>query len=134
MIYLLSILTSVVLFFAFLSLTIVEARTGTRLFADSRMKLDKNVGRALFIMKHVNWIEFFSHAIESFFERVLHDIAQFFLMLVRVIERELSETVRYLRGRRPNLLAPKPSRTPLQEQAKRYVRRTFRHFVSREKK
>ncbi len=134
MLYILLIITSVVLFWAFLSLTIVEARTGTRLFADSRLKLDRQVGRALFIAKHVDWLEFINHALQSFFERVLHDIAQFFLFLVRGIERELSETVRYLRGRRPNLLAPKPSRTPLQEQAKRYVRRTFRHFVSREKK
>jgi hypothetical protein len=134
MVYLLLILTSVVLFWAFLSVTIVEARTGTRLFASQRTKFDKQIGKALFIAKHVDWLEFFTHAVESFFERVLHDSAHLSLTVVRVIERELSETVRYLRDRRPNMLAPKASRSSLRVQATRYIRRTFRHFVSREEK
>ena len=124
--YLLLIVASIVLFGAFLSLTIVEARTGTRIFAPMRSRLDQNVSRVSFIIKHVRWGSFIFQLIESFFERVLHDVAHVSLIFVRFVERQLSSVVKYLRDRRPNMLAPKPSRTSLRTQ----ITDKVRSFVS----
>ncbi len=125
MTYLLLIIASLALFAGFFGVTVVEARTGTRYFAPARAKLDKRVSRIAFVIKHVNWLEFFSHLVQSFIERVLHDIAHWSLIVVRFLERELTNVVRYLRDRRPNLLAPKPSRTPLLKQVFGYARKTL---------
>ena len=122
MIYLLLILASIALFAAFLSLTIVAARTGTRVLAPIRTKLDKNVSRVSFVLTHVRWGSFISQLIQGFFERVLHDVAHVTLILVRFVERQLSNVVRYLRERRPNMLAPKPSRIPVVTQVVEKVR------------
>ena len=132
MTYLLLIIASIALFAGFFGVTVVEARTGTRYFAVSRAKLDRNVARVAFVIKHVNWAEFFAHLFQSFFERVLHDLAHWSLMAVRFVERQLTNVVRYLRDRRPNLLAPKPVRTPILKQVLEYVGNTFR--ISRPKK
>jgi hypothetical protein len=125
MTYLILILASILLFVAFLGLTVVEARTGTRVLAPVRLKLDKNISRISFVLKHVDWGSFLSQLIQSFFERVLHDVAHWSLIAVRFMERQLSSIVRYLRDRRPNMLAPKPSRTPvltqLAERVKNFV-------------
>ena len=125
MTYLLLIIASIALFAGFFGLTVVEARTGTRVWGASRAKLDTRVARVAFIIKHVNWVEFFVQLIQGFFERVIHDIAHWSLIAVRFIERQLTNVVRYLRDRRPNLLAPKPSRTPIVTQIREYVRKTF---------
>jgi hypothetical protein len=132
MTYLLLIFLSIALFAGFFGLTIAEARSGTRVLALQRTHLDKQVARVAFIIKHVDWVEFLSHAIQSFFERVIHDAAHLTLIVVRFIERNLTDVVRYLRDRRPNLLAPKPSRTPIHTQAWDYVKKTF--FVRSERK
>ena len=125
MTYLLLILASIALFAGFFGVTVVEARTGTRYFAPVRAKLDKRVARIAFVIKHVDWLEFFTHLIQSFIERVLHDVAHWTLIVVRFIERELTNVVRYLRDRRPNLLAPKPSRTPIFKQVFGYAKKTL---------
>jgi hypothetical protein len=125
MTYLLLIIASIALFAGFFGVTVVEARTGTRYFAGVRAKLDKRVARTSFIIKHVDWLEFFTHLVQSFIERVLHDLAHWTLIAVRFLERELTNVVRYLRDRRPNLLAPKPSRTPLFKQVFGYARKTL---------
>ena len=132
MTYLLLILGSIILFALFLGLTVVEGRTGTRVFGTSRAKLDKKVARISFVIQHVHWSNLLGHALQSFFERIIHDAAHWSLIFVRFIERELTNTVRYLRDRRPNLLAPKPSRSPILTQAANYVRKTF--HISRTKK
>ncbi len=133
MVYLLSILASIGVFIGFTVLTIFEARQGTRVYAVHREKLDQQVTRATFILKHVNWMSFFSQAFLSFGERIVHDIAQGSLVVVRFIERQLTRVVRSLRYRRPNMLAPKPSRVPLYKQISGYIRSTFKGFVSSEK-
>jgi hypothetical protein len=134
MIYLASILVSIALFIGFLGLTIVEARKGTRVvLASSRTKLDHHVARASFVLKNVNWTSFFFQAFLSFAERIVHDVAQWSLVVVRFIERELTGVVRSLRYRRPNMLAPKPSRVPLRTQISKYLRSTFKGFVSSDK-
>jgi hypothetical protein len=132
MMYLLLIIASIALFAGFFGVTVVEARTGTRYFGSHRTKLDKQAARIAFIIKHVNWVEFFTHLLQSFFERMIHDIAHVSLIVVRFIERQLTNVVRYLRDRRPNLLAPKPSRTPVVTQVFDYARKTLR--LSRPKK
>jgi hypothetical protein len=134
MLYLFLILASIGLFAAFLGLTVVEARAGTRVLSSPRAKLDKEVSKVSFIITHVRWGSFFLNAIESISERIVHDIAHWSLIFVRFMERELTETVRYLRDRRPNMLAPKPSRRPLVEQVTHYVQKTLKGFVSSDKK
>jgi hypothetical protein len=126
MIYLLAIIASIALFAAFLSLTIVEARTGTRMFGTARKMLDHRVGHVSFIVKHVNWSDFIGHLVQSVAARIAHDIAHWSLIAVRFIERELTRVVRYLRDRRPNVLAPKPSRTPAITQVTNYIQTMIR--------
>jgi hypothetical protein len=131
MTYLLLIIASIALFAAFLGVTVVEARTGTRYFATTRTKLDRRVAHIAFIIEHVNWTEFSAHLVWSFIARVVHDIAHVSLIVVRFVERQLTAVVRYLRDRRPNLLAPKPSRTPVLKQVVGYAQKNLR--ISRRK-
>ena len=126
MLYLLLILGSITLFWAFLGLTIVEARSGSRMLARQRVKLDKIVAQYTFIAKHVDWAGFIESAVQSAFERIVHDVAQSILICVRFLERQLTSLIRSLRTRRPNMLAPKPSRTPALVQVGRFVRRRLR--------
>jgi hypothetical protein len=131
--YLISIFISIGFFIGFILLTVIEARNSARIFAAPRAKLDQHVARAAFILKNVNWVSFFSQAFLSFAERIVHDVAQGSLILVRFIERQLTRVVRSLRYRRPNMLAPKPSRVPLRTQVLGYIRKTLKGFVSSEK-
>ncbi len=126
MLYLILILASIGLFAAFLGLTVLEARSGTRVLASQRTKLDKIIAQYTFIAKHVDWGAFVKSALQSAFERVIHDVAQVSLICVRFLERQLTGLIRTLRTRRPNMLAPKPSRTPMLVQMSRFVRRRLR--------
>ena len=126
MLYLILIIASIGLFAAFLGLTVLEARSGTRVLASSRSKLDKIISQYTFIAKHVDWGAFVGSALQSAFERVIHDVAQFTLICVRFLERQLTGLIRTLRTRRPNMLAPKPSRTPMLVQMSRFARRRLR--------
>jgi hypothetical protein len=62
----------------------------------------------------------------SLVTRIVHDIAHGALIAVRFIEHELTRTVRYLRNRRPNLLAPTPSRRSSAAQTADYLRKMLR--------
>jgi hypothetical protein len=126
MTYLLFIFASTALFAGFLGLTVVEARAGTRVLGGTRVKLDRTVGHLLFIIKNVNWSDFLAHLVQSIAARIAHDIAHWSLIAVRFIERQLTGVVRYLRDRRPNVLAPKPSRTPALTQVSHYFRSVIR--------
>ncbi len=132
MTYLYFILASIVLFSGFLGLTLAEARTGRRVFAQPRRALDKKVAQAMFLIEHVNWSDFLSHFVQSIAARVVHDIAHWSLLLVRFIERRLTAIVRYMRDRRPNLLAPRPSRRSPIVQTADYLKKKLR--LSRNKK
>lgn len=77
-----------------------ERRRGLRIAGKLRNRLDAKVSRAVFILTHVDWGAFVRHLAGSALERVLHDIAHFFLKLVRTIERLLTRAVKYLRERR----------------------------------
>ena len=123
MFYLLLIAITVFLFLAFMALTLAEARTGVRLVAVPRARLDQWVSRASFVAEHVNWSEFLAHLIQSLAARIAHDIVHWTLMAVRFLERELTRAMRYLRDSRPNVLAPQPTRPSIVTQTKNYVQK-----------
>lgn len=109
--YLISILIAGLLFFGFLLLTYYEARRGTRLFAGSRYKLDKKVGRMVFLLEHVDWGAFTAHVTKTSLNTLAHDIAHGTLIAVRTVERFLTRAVYSLRRRRDDAtLPPGPSR------------------------
>jgi hypothetical protein len=112
---------SLTLFVAFFGLLMVEAQTGRRVFDGTRRSLDRRVRRVEFIVRHVDWAEFLAHIVQSIGARIAHDIAHISLLVVRFLERQLTRTVRYLRDRKPNVLAPKPSRESMVSQARNYV-------------
>ncbi|MDB5266145.1 MAG: hypothetical protein JWM39_858 [Parcubacteria group bacterium] len=99
----------------FLLLTFVEAKSGMRMFSGTRDKFDARIGRASFVLRHVDWGAFVNDVTRTFFERALHDIAHGTLMVVRFVERVLTRIVRSLRMRRERILPqasfePKTSR------------------------
>lgn len=134
MTYIFLVLGSILLFSGFLGLTIVEARTGRRVLAAPRHTLDVKVSQAMFIIEHVNWSDFLSHFVQSIAARVVHDIAHWSLLFVRFVERRLTAIVRYMRDRRPNLLAPRPSRRSPLDQTVSYLKKRLhlsRHLPPR---
>jgi hypothetical protein len=126
MTYLFLIIGSLVLFLGFLMLTIVETRMGTRVLVTPRRALDIKIGHAMFILDNVNWGAFFAHFTQSIFARIVHDVAHISLLVVRFAERQLTRVVRYLRDSRPNLLAPRPSRSSPVTQTLDYVKKSLR--------
>ncbi len=96
---------SLTLFGAFLLLTVVEAKYG-RVFASSRLKLDKRVARVVFIVQHVDWGGFIKHVVQATIERVAHDTAHATLVFTRFIERSLTRLVMTLRERRSGRTTP----------------------------
>lgn len=123
MFYLLLIAIAILLFLAFMALTLTEVRTGTRVLAVPRARLDQWVMRAEFVLEHVDWGEFTAHLVRGILARIAHDIVHVTLMAVRFIERQLTRVMRALRDRRPNVLAPEPSRPPVTTQVRSYVQR-----------
>jgi hypothetical protein len=126
MFYLILVLSSILLWFAFLGYTAVEARTGMRILERPRRALDAQVQRALFLANNVHWGNFLAHVFGSLIARIVHDIAHWSLLAVRFVEHQLTRVVRYLRDRRPNLLAPRPSRQSPFAQTTQYVRKMLR--------
>lgn len=111
MLYFIFIPITLALLAAFVLLTLVEGKTGTRMFARSRDSFDARVARAGFVLRHVDWGAFLNDVARAGFERALHDIAHGTLIAVRFIERVLTRVVRYLRMRRERLL-PQASLEP----------------------
>jgi hypothetical protein len=128
MLYFIPIPVTLALLAAFVLLTLVEARSGVRVLAQSRERFDAHVERAGFVLRHVDWGAFINDVLRTFFERALHDIAHGTLIAVRFIERVLTRVVRYLRMRRERLLPqatfePKTSRI---SETITYLKRTLR--------
>jgi hypothetical protein len=124
--YFISLAIGILLFVGFLAVVMYETRRGKRFFEPLRRRLDRQVRLGIFVLTYVDWKGFFRHLFQSLFARMAHDVAHMFLVVVRVVERQLTSVVRYLRDRRPNVLAPKPSREPIVAQTIRYVRKTLR--------
>jgi hypothetical protein len=116
-------IASLALFVGFVVLTIVETRFRFRVLGGARVHFDQFSNRLFIIVRHVNWSEFVSHLVRSFVARAAHDTAYASLALVRFAERQLTRTVRYLRNRRPNVLAPRASRESVFSQASSYIQR-----------
>lgn len=98
--YLFLIVLSIALFSSFLILASYETSRGTRFLAGPRARLDARVARAAFIIRHVDWSAWLRDLVQSGSARLMHDVAEGTLSLVRIIERMLTRTVRYLREQR----------------------------------
>jgi len=123
--YLITILIFVLLFLIFLLLTVYEAGRGVRFFASSRYRLDTKVGRAFFVMRHVDWGAWSAHLTKTTLEVIAHDVAHGTLMAVRTLERGLTRTVRWLRMRRDGTLPPLGEGRSRIERAITHVKRSF---------
>lgn len=123
--YLISILAASLLFFGFLSLTLVEARRGARLFARFRYRLDARVSRAQFLFEHIDWGAFTAHLTRTSIETLAHDMAHGTLLLVRSLERGLTRFVRALRMRRDSALPPREPDAPRLTGAVTYLKQNL---------
>jgi hypothetical protein len=113
--------SSLTLFGAFLLLTVFEAKYG-RVGGSLRGRWDRHVTRATFIAQHIDWGGFIKHVVQSFIERVAHDVAHTTLQATRFIERLLTRAVRSLRERRIGIVVPVASRQRIS------LRETLRGF------
>ncbi len=120
------LIISLLLFLGFFGLTVMEAETGVRFLERPRGRFDAYLMRMAFVARHIDWGDLLSHVVESMVARVVHDVAHWSLLFVRFVERELTNIVQYLRNRRPNVLAPHPSRSSSFAQTKEYLQRMFR--------
>lgn len=92
------ILSTLVLLVAFFLLTQYEARSGRRLFALRRERLDVQVQRMQFVVTHVDFGSFLREEAFRLAGRIGHDVAHVSLRAVRAVERGLTRFVRYLRA------------------------------------
>ncbi len=79
-------------------LTSYEARRGMRFHSPYRDRLDRIVERIGFIIANVNLGEFLRDEVRHLAGRIGHDIVHFSLIVVRAIERLLTNLVRRLRS------------------------------------
>lgn len=97
--YLVTILSTLLVLLGFLLWTWVEARQGFRVLAGPRRRLDREVSRTAFIIRHIDWGAFVAHVGKSAAARVAHDIVHSLLVIVRATERTLTRAIRRLRER-----------------------------------
>ena len=95
--YLIFIFVSLLLLVGFFVLTSYETRRGVRFYATQRDRLDRIVERTEFIVENVNLGEFLRDEVHHLIGRIGHDIVHFSLIVVRAIERLLTNLVRRLR-------------------------------------
>lgn len=131
MAYLIALVVSLAFFVGFIILTIFETKVDSRVLEGPRSKLDRQAAHMFFIAQHVDWPDFLAHTVRSLAVRIVHDIAYASLAFVRFIERQLTRMIRYMRDRRPNVLAPTPSRESVIAQATTYVRRRTRNSAKK---
>ncbi len=97
--YLVAIGAFLLLWAAFLGVTVYEKRRGARFFERVRAGLDKRVNRLLFIMEHVDFNSFIKEQARLISLKLAHDIAHLSLLVVRSSERLLTRLVKNLRSR-----------------------------------
>jgi hypothetical protein len=97
--YLITILSTLLLLLGFLLWSWFETRHGFRILAGPRARLDREVARTTFIIRHIDWGAFLTHVGKSTAERVAHDIVHTTLIVVRATERMLTRNIRTLRER-----------------------------------
>jgi hypothetical protein len=91
------ILVTLGLLVGFLALTAYETRSGVRVYASGRTRLDAFVERVEFILAHVDLGVFLREELRHLIGRLSHDIAHTSLNAVRYFERLLTRLVRRLR-------------------------------------
>ncbi len=97
MAYLIFTLITLGLLGGFFILSDYEAKSGVRVFARERSRLDASVEKAEFILTHVDLGAFLREEVRHLASRVAHDIAHLTLIAVRAVERVLTNLVRHLR-------------------------------------
>jgi len=97
MVPLILILGALILCAGFLTLTSYEADHGVRFWSAERTKLDRQIDRIDFIIKHVDFAAFLREEIQHVAQRTAHSIVHLSLQLVRMIERLLTRLVRHFR-------------------------------------
>ncbi len=113
--YLIAICITFFLLVAFVFLSWFETKQGVRLFSGTRARLDKQVARAVYVARHIDWTAFFAHMVKTTSERVAHDAVHTTLLAVRASERALTRIIRTLRERVAERgdTAPEPEGSPL---------------------
>ena len=98
MIYLISIVGSIALFAGFLALTRFEHARGTRYMSVRRERLDAVTGRALFIVRNVDFASLVRAEMTRALRRVSHILIAASLQGIRAVERVLTRLIRRLRA------------------------------------
>lgn len=113
MAYLVFILITFALLAGFMALAEYEMRRGARLFPHERARLDQQVARMGFIIRHVDFSAFLRDEVRHLAARAGHDIAHLSLRLVRAVERLLTRLVRHLRSHHEiDVAAPRENARP----------------------
>jgi len=100
MLYLILIIVSCALFFAFITVTLVERKRGTRILEHARRSLDTSTAYAAEVVRSADPALFLIRGARILFGHIFHDLANVLLAVVRILERTLSGTVHSLRGMR----------------------------------
>lgn len=125
MTYVITLSVSILLLGMFLFLLRVEKTRERRIFSHGREILDARVARFTFIFTNVDWGEFAGHITRTSLENAVHELAHRTLLLVRSLERSLTQVVRALRARREGVLLPKTDTSSRIMRVKGFVRETF---------
>jgi hypothetical protein len=104
--YLSFILLTLSLTVGLVALIQYEARHGVRFFRKQRLALDLLVDRTEFILTHVDLAAFLRDEIRYIANKVGHETVALSLRGVRLVERQLTRLVRYLRLRSENTELP----------------------------
>ncbi len=84
----------------FLFLTLLEARSGKRLFSRVRTVLDQKTEIAASYLGSTDARASLVRTVRMFIDHVVHDIVHVILVAVRFVERTLTRITREIRGRR----------------------------------
>jgi hypothetical protein len=97
--YLIIILVLLLLLSCFVAWSWLETAKGFRLLSGPRSRLDRQVSRTSYVIRHIDWAAFFAHLARSSAERIAHDLVHTTLLVVRAVERMLTRNIRTLRER-----------------------------------
>lgn len=126
MAYLITIAIIALLLGGFLALVSFETRTGKRLAASARYKLDARIARLEFVAKHVDWGAFSADVARTAVLRVVHDVIHGTLVAVRTVERLLTRAVKALRESRTVAPVARATITDRARAAYTYIQKAVR--------
>lgn len=116
-----AIIVSGLLFGGFLMLMLAEARTGRRVLAPLRSKLDTEVDHLAGIVRRAEFGALFFHGIRAGIEYVVRTAVHGILAAVRAAERLLTRTARELRTREEMLMSSRTFVSAWFSRAKRRI-------------